>query len=159
MSIYQQIYDKNKSIDATMADKFENKKQDILLKNMIKLIVKFSDLASEIKSFKYSTYEISKEKVLERFSDVLMMTLFFANILDMTLEEKAVAPIEDNINKQILYLFQLITNLNDNYTKDSVSSILVNLIYLAELLELTDDEIYESTMSRIALIEKRIEDM
>lgn len=153
-----EIYKKNKELDSLFLSIYGGKIDDILLKNMLELLVEIGELANEVKSFKYwKEVNVDKNKVIHEFTDALLMILFFANTLDMTLNEDAIMPVELDVNKQLIYLFQLGAELPENYNKAKVSELLLNLIHLKDLLDLKDDEVYNYAIKNILEIKERLE--
>lgn len=152
-----QVYNQNKLLDTMFAKVYGNS-IDIIEKNKLELLVELGELANESKCFKYwSKKEANRELVLEEYADTLLMVFYFFNQFNISLDEEF--PRENNydIVNEFMDLFNLISRLKDEYTKDLIKEIFVNMLRLGTLLGFSIDEIIESSLKKIKIDMKRFE--
>ena len=147
MKFLDEVYKKNKVLDDIFIKLFEDK--DMFKKNKLELLVEIGELANETKCFKYwSNKTPNKDLVLEEYADCIIMTLYLHNYYNLELEDIEYNRITD-INDQFAYLYKLSTDLYFNDNKETIREILFNLLNLATLLNISKDEIIESTLMKI----------
>lgn len=154
---YQELYNQNKELDKLFIDTY-GRTDSIILKNKLELLVELGELANETKVFKYwSKKEPNHALVLEEYADTLLMVLYFFRELNVSLEEEFIQPQNNDVINAFIYLFDLISKLDKEYTKDLIKEIFVNLLYLGNLLDLSDEEIITSALNKIEIDKKRFE--
>lgn len=158
MKEFQIVYDKNKELDAMFAKEYGNS-EDIINKNKLELIVELGELANESRCFKYwSVKKPIKDKVLEEYADCMLMVLYFFNILEVSLEEMFPKPKKANdILEEFTYVFNLSSRTRDEYNKDIIKEIFVNLLELGYLLGFTNQDIISGCLKKIEINKKRFE--
>ena len=155
---FQIIYDKNKELDKMFYQEYGNS-QEIIDKNKLELLVELGELANETRCFKYwSVKKPDRDKVLEEYADVMLMVLYFFNILDISLDEEFPKYIKTNdILEQFTILFNLSSRIRDEYNEDIIKEIFINLLQLGYLLDFTDEDIISGCLRKIEINMKRFE--
>ena len=156
MKFLSEVYKKNNILDDIFIDKFSLVDKDMFRKNKIELLVEIGELANETKCFKYWTKkEPNRELVKEEYADCIIMTLCLYNYYDMKLDDIEYERIND-INDVFAKLYQLASSVYFNDNKEELQKVLFYLINLAELLNITKDEIVEASLKKIELDTKRM---
>ena len=158
MSEFQIIYDKNKELDLMFLKEYGNS-QEIIDKNKLELLVELGELANETKCFKYWSVKLpDRDKVLEEYANVMLMILYFFNILEVSLDEEFPKLNEDiDILEQFTLLFGLGAKLREKYNKEIMKEIFVNLLNLGYILKFTNQDIIDGCLKKIIINKKRFE--
>jgi len=157
MKKYKEVYEKNKKLDDIFIEKYEKDQPFYFEKNCLGFLVELGELANETKCFKYWTIKESNRKaVLEEFADCITMTLCFFNVLNLNLENFKEHYKSDNVLEIFNYLYQQGAKLMIKINEDLVKDIFVNLLHLAKLLELSEDEIINAINKKQDKIEQRL---
>ena len=155
---WNNIYVKNKRLDEIFYEKFKDDNK-MFEKNCIELIVEIAEFANESRCFKYWTKKsVNKDDVLEELADCLMMCLYFYNYLNIEEIEIKNYNFSNDILISLNDVFKLSTLLIDNIDKENVIKIFNYLIYIGELLNLSEEEIYNACLKKINKQEKRLEE-
>ena len=155
MKFLEEVYEKNKELDAIF-DKEYGSDKDMHKKNKIELLVEIGELANETKCFKYWTNKVpNKELVLLEYADCIMMILYFYGYYNLELYDIEFNRIED-INEEFAYLYKLGSELYFNENINIIKELLFNLINLANLLNITKNEIVEACNNKIMIARNRI---
>jgi dimeric dUTPase (all-alpha-NTP-PPase superfamily) len=159
MKKFEKIYEANKELDDLFSEDFDFYDKDIFSKNALELLVEIGELANETRCFKYwSTKQpSSKEVILDEYADCMLMAFAFCNGLEVSLEEEFENTIPRKIHEQFLYLYKISSDLVNDYNKDIVKRILVNLVYLGSLLNFDDQDIIDGCLNKINRNKKRLQ--
>ena len=151
------IYKETKYLDDLFAEKY-GEDQEIVRKNKLELLVEYGELANETRCFKYWSIKQSgeKEKVLEEYIDCLFMILYFCNITGVSLDEKFPTSDNKDMIDTFLNIYKYTANLDEIPKKEDVKRILVESLYLAELLGFTTDDLERGTMMKSEIVQKRL---
>ncbi|MDD4299007.1 MAG: dUTP diphosphatase [Bacilli bacterium] len=158
MEVFNEIYKANQEIDRIYKEKYYNEEL-IIRKNMLALLVELGELANEIRCFKYwsSKPSSSREVILEEFADCMLFLLAFCNYLDVSLDEDFPEPSNYEINKQFIYLYQLCSDLPNNYNKEHIKRIFSNLIKLGRLLLFSNEDIIKACKRKQDILYERLD--
>ena len=152
---FNKVYDENKKLDSLFIQLYDNS-EDIILKNKLELLVELGELANETKCFKYWSKKMpNKDLVLEEYADTLLMVFYFFRELDIDLMDVFPNPIKEDINNKFITLYKLMSIFREEYTKDIIKEIFINLLDLGNLLKLTDNEIIYSCLNKIEIDKQR----
>jgi len=155
--LYKEVYNQNKSLDQLFINAYGNS-NEIITKNKLELLVELGELANESKCFKYwSKKSPDKNLVLEEYADCLLMIFYFMREFDIELNETFPNTDNNNIIDQFLVLYKLTSNLLNQYTKELIKEIFVQMINLGKLLNLSDKEIIASCFNKIKIDKQRFE--
>ena len=157
MERYQKIYERNKRLDDIFIEKYESQEPLYFEKNCLEFLVELGEFANETKCFKYwSVKKPNHDEVLEEFADCITMILYFFNTLNLELDNFEEHQKSSNVLEIFNYLYQqgtkLMTKLNEKLVKD----IFINLLYLAELFDLKEEEIITAISKKQDKIEERL---
>lgn len=156
MKFLEEVYQKNKELDEIFINKYSSIDKEMYKKNKIELLVEIGELANETKCFKYWTNkEPNRELIKEEYADCIIMTLCLFNYHDIELEDVKFKRILD-INDQIAYLYKIASDYYFNDNRFVLEEILFELINLASLLNISKEEIIESSLKKIELDTKRM---
>ena len=155
---YTNIYKVTRYLDSLFESNYSNDKE-ILRKNKVELLVELGELANETRCFKYWSIRQKgeKEKVLEEYIDCLFMILYFCNIKNISLDEKFPKASNGDIIETFLTLYKYSGNFGKIPKKDDVKKVLVELDYLAKLLDFTIEDLERVTNKKRKIIEDRFE--
>ena len=158
MKEFQELYNRNKELDKMFYQKYGNN-EDIINKNKLELLVELGELANETRCFKYwSVKKADKDKVLEEYADVLLMILYFFNILKVSLDEPfPKSNKKEDILEKFAYLFKLSSHIREECNKEIMKEIFVNFLELGNMLNITTKEIITSCDKKITINKKRFE--
>ncbi len=153
------IYKETKHLDELFALQYDIRSQEIIKKYKLELLVEFGELANETRCFKFwSTRQTGdKEKVLEEYIDCLFMILYFCNITNVSLEEEFPVVEEKDIITTFLTLYEYGNDLSKNLERETIKKLLVEILYLASLLDFTLDDLVRETKKKSLIIQERLE--
>ncbi len=141
------MLENQKILDARIMDSFKLEDSDTLEKRILALLVEVSELANEVRCFKYwSTKSASsKEVILEEYVDGLHFILSLSITFDEVLVLEQVAHAYD-LTTAFLKLNELI--ITQAYHSHSINGVYNLYYYIAELLKFSDDEITEAYFAK-----------
>ena len=152
---WKRVYDNNKRLDGIFFQKYE--KEDIYRKNCIEFLVELGEFVNETKVFKYwSIKKPDKEKMLLEYADTITMCLTFYRELGLEIDDRYLHIDETDILKVINYLYQKISLLLNNLSEELIKDIFYNLLYLGELLEISEEETLNAICEKHKIIEERL---
>lgn len=153
------IYKETKHLDELFALQYDIRSQEIIKKYKLELLVEFGELANETRCFKFwSTRQTGdKEKVLEEYIDCLFMILYFCNITNVSLDEEFPVVEEKDIITTFLALYEYGSDLSKNFERETIKKLLVEILYLASLLDFTLDDLVRETKKKSLIIQERLE--
>lgn len=156
-SKWNEIYLNNKRLDNIFFEKYGNNKE-LFKKNCIELLVELGEFINETRIFKYwSIKKTNKELVLEEYADVMTMILYFYNILDLQIMQPFSHAESQDILEVLNYLYNQMSKLmTDKYLENLVIDIFNNLIYVSQLLNISEDEIIDAINKKHKIIEERL---
>ena len=148
---YKELYEEKKLIDDAFDKLYDSDCQDVIKKTLLALLVELGELANETNCFKYW---IDKKPspdpiILEEYADCMLMAMFFCRNLDISLDENFDEVKENTLVEQFIYLYRECSSLLNDYRKERVKSILVNLIYLGYLMGYDDTQLVDAGLSKI----------
>ena len=148
MDFLQEVYLKNNELDDIYIGKF-NQEPLMYKKNKMELLVEIGEMANETKCFKYwSNKEANRELVLEEYADCIIMTLCLFNYHHLSLDNTSFKKMDDAIDT-IAYIYKLASEFYFNDDSNLLKEILFNLVNLACLLNITNEEIISSSLAKI----------
>ena len=152
------IYKETKYLDELFGEQYDIKAPEIIRKNKLELLVEFGELANETRCFKFWSKKQNgeKEKILEEYIDCLFMILYFCNINDVSLDETFESPEKLDLIDTLLKLYDYGCILNKEMNKIIVKKLLVEIIYLSELLGFNLDDLEKGTINKSKIIQKRL---
>ena len=158
MKKFQKIYDENKELDKMFDTTFND--DEMVKKNKLELLVEIGELANETRYFKYwSTKKMDIELVKGEFADCMIMSFYFFNILNISLDEKFIDIKEDYDNVDIFgRLYKLASDFYVNMNKEIIKEFFVTLIKLGHMIGFSDDDIIDICMKKIIRDKKRFEE-
>ena len=156
--IFNDIYSANKELDKMFDNKFQDVEKN--KKNKLELLVEIGELANETRYFKYWKNEpINLDLVKEEFADCMIMTFYFFNILNISLDEEFMEV--DKYDKVDIFarLYKLASDFYYVDDKNTVKEIFVTLISLGYLIGLSNEEIIASCMKKINKSKAKFEEL
>ena len=146
-SIFSNVYESNKELDK-MFDVFNDR--EIVKKNKLELLVEIGELANETRFFKYwYNKPMDINLVKGEYADCIIMTLYFFNILNISLDEDF--PNIDKYDKVDIFgrLYKLASDFYYNSDKNIIKKIFVTLINLGYLIGFNNDDIINACLTKI----------
>lgn len=159
MDRYNDVYVRNKKLDAIFMDKYMSIENKYYEKNCLELIVELAELVNESKCFKYWTIKKpNKELVLEEYADSLLMVLYMFNVYNIDSVSTIDVDMSDDILESFNILIRMCTNLmnRDNVNEMFLKEIFTRLLHIGKLLELNDNEIIDACYKKIIINEERL---
>lgn len=155
----ENIYKETKYLDELFLQQYDIKSPEIIQKYKLELLVEFGELANETRCFKFwsKRQKGEKEKILEEYIDCLFMILYFCNINNVELNECFELPEKTDLVGAFLKLYEYGLFLNNQMNKDIVKKLLVQILYISELLEFDLIDLEEETKKKSLIIQKRLE--
>ncbi len=146
--IFNEVYESNKELDQMFDDHFID--PDMYKKNQLELLVEIGELANETRYFKYwSNKPIDITLVKGEYVDCIIMTLYFFNKMNISLEEKF-NEVDDYDKVEIFArLYKLASEFYYNNDKDIIKEIFVTLIKLGYLIGFNNDDIIDACLTKI----------
>ena len=152
---WNKIYENNIVLDKIYQEKYKDT-EDFYKKNAIELLVELGEFVNETKCFKYWTIKpVDKEKMLDELADCITMDMVFFNILniDFTIERTNTC---DNVLDVVNDTFYLATKLTNKCEEKTVKGIISNLFRIAELLDVTEEEILDAIENKHKIVLDRL---
>ena len=152
------IYNETKYLDELFSQQYDIKSPEIIHKYKLELLVEFGELTNETRCFKFwSTKQTGeREKILEEYIDCLFMILYFSNITGVSLDEDFPNTNSNDIIEVFLKLYEYGVDLSKEMSKDTVKKLLVEILYLSELLNFNLDDLEKETKKKSLIIQKRL---
>lgn len=147
-SIFENVLKSNKELDEMFNTSFPDK--EMVKKNKLELLVEIGELANETRYFKYwSNKPIDMELVKGEYADCIIITFYFFNILNISLDEEFNKV--DEYNKVDIFgrLYKLASEFYYNSDKELIKEIFVTLINLGYMIGFNNLDIINACMSKI----------
>ncbi len=156
----KEIYQESKRLDSLFGEQNDLFSDEIIEKNILELLVEFGELANETRCFKYWSIKpmSDKEVILEEYIDCLFMILCFCNMTNVSMDEAFPTATQENIVGTFLTLYKDGFNLKKNLPKETVKQLLVNILYLADLLNFQYEDIKKGVSKKSLIIKKRFKE-
>lgn len=158
MKKFQKIYDENKELDKMFDNTFKD--IEMVKKNKLELLVEIGELANETRYFKYwSNKKMDLNLVKGEFADCMIMSFYFFNILNISLDEEFKI-INDNYDNVDIFgrLYKLASDFYLNENKETIKEFFSTLIKLGHMIGFTDFDIIEICLNKISKDKKRFEE-
>ena len=84
------------------------------------------------------------------------MILYFCNITDVSLNEDFIEENDRNVVEVFLKLYEYGTDLNKELDKEVIKKLLVEILYLSNLLGFTLDDLKKETKRKSLVIQNRL---
>lgn len=148
MNEYLKVYEENKHLDTMFLIYGED--NDLFDKNILEFLVELGEFANETKCFKYwSKKEMNRSAALEELADCITMCFYFFNKLNIDLKEVKFVDNDKTIIDQFIYLYEQISLIKKDFTKERLIDIFVNLRYLGICFNFSDNDITNSCLNKI----------
>ena len=146
--IFNDVYTSNKELDEMFNTTFPD--IEMVKKNKLELLVEIGELANETRYFKYwSNKPINMQLVKEEYADCIIITLYFFNIMGISLDDEF-KTIEQYDKIDIFgRLYKLASEFYYNDDKDIIKEIFVTIINLGYLIGFNNQDIIEACFNKI----------
>lgn len=137
-----EIYEKEKIINAHFRRKYDYESEEIFNKQVLELLCELSEFAYETKCFKYWKKEeqSSPDITIPEFADCLMITLCFCDLANID-EIKIENIDEKDMVKLFIETNSIASSLTMNLEKEKLLKILSNLLAISILLNYSDEDL------------------
>lgn len=153
---WNRVYQTNKELDGIFYQKYGNDK-DIYAKNCLEILAELGEFVNETKIFKYwSLKKPDRIKVLLEYADIITMCLYFYREFDLDIDDSYIHINSNSIIEVINYLYQKMSLLMENKSKDLIKNIFYNVLYTGELLGLKEEEIINAIDKKHKIIKERL---
>ncbi len=145
---FNDVFIANKELDQMFNNAFPD--PEMYKKNKLELLVEIGELANETRYFKYwSTKPVDMDLVKGEYADCVIITLFFFNVMGISLDEEF--PVVGEYDKVDIFgrLYQLGSNFYYNDDKNIVKEFFVTVINLGYMIGFNDDDIINACMTKI----------
>lgn len=146
--IFNDVYNANKELDKMFDDTFQD--SEIVKKNKLELLVEIGELANETRYFKYwSSKPLDIELIKGEYADVLIMTLYFFNILDISLDGDF--PQIADYDKVDIFarLYKLGSDFYYDTNQNIIKEVFVTVIKLGYLIGFDNNDIMNACLNKI----------
>ncbi len=146
--IFNDVFKSNKELDEMFNNSFPD--PEMVKKNKLELLVEIGELANETRYFKYwSNKPIDIDLTKMEYADCIIITLYFFNIMNISLDEEFNKI--DDYNKIDIFgrLYKLASDFYYNDDKEIIKEIFVTIINLGYLIGFNNDDIIEACMTKI----------
>ena len=145
---FNDIYKANKELDEMFNNSFPDR--EMFKKNKLELLVEIGELANETRYFKYwSKKPVDIELVKGEYADCIIITLYFFNIMNISLDEEFKTIDEYNNIDIFGRLYKLASEFYYNDDKDIIKEIFVTIISLGYIIGFSDEDITDACMTKI----------
>ncbi len=154
-----EIVDLQSKLDQSIYEKFNLNYENTFTKRKLALIVELSELANEVRSFKFWSLKSASSKniILEEYVDCIHFCISLGIGMNIDFENIEVTPIDsDDINETFIATIESVTKLN----KDEVITykfMFDNILNLAKQLDFSYDDIFKSYLNKNQINHKRQE--
>lgn len=146
--IFNDVYEANKELDKMFDNSFVD--PEMVKKNKLELLVEIGELANETRYFKYwSKKPINIELVKGEFADCFIMTLYFFNIMNISLDEEFKKVEKYNKVDVFARLYKLASDFYYDNSKDTIKEIFATIVELGYIIGFTDKDIIDACMTKI----------
>ena len=146
--IFDEVYKANKELDKMFDNAFTD--PEMIKKNKLELLVEIGELANETRYFKYwSNKPINMELVKGEFADCFIMTLYFFNIMNISLDEEFKKVEKYNKVDIFARLYKLASDFYYDDSKDIIKEIFSMIVELGYIIGFTDKDIIDACMTKI----------
>lgn len=157
MEKWNLLYERNRKLDSIFESKYLGTVDKYYEKNALELIIEFGEFINETKCFKY--WSIKKPNIsdmLEEYADCFLMVLYLYNHFDINEVKLVEIDKEKDILLEINNIFNLMTGLIKNGSKELSEVIFSHMYYLKDLLEIREEDIIEACYKKILINEERL---
>ena len=146
--VFNDVFKANKELDEMFNMRFPD--TEMVKKNKLELLVEIGELANETRYFKYwSNKKIDIELVKMEYADCIIITLYFFNIMNISLDEEFME-IDKYDNVDIFArLYKLASDFYYNDDKDTIKEIFVTIINLGYMIGFNNEDIINACMTKI----------
>ena len=145
---FNDVFKANKELDEMFNTTFPD--PEMIKKNKLELLVEIGELANETRYFKYwSNKPMDMELVKMEYADCIIITLYFFNIMNISLDEEFM-DIDKYDNVDIFgRLYKLASDFYYNDDKELIKEIFVTIINLGYMIGFNNEIIINSCMTKI----------
>ena len=146
--VFNDVFKANKELDEMFNMRFPD--TEMVKKNKLELLVEIGELANETRYFKYwSKKPMDIELVKMEYADCIIITLYFFNIMNISLDEEFME-IDKYDNVDIFArLYKLASDFYYNDDKDTIKEIFVTIINLGYMIGFNNEDIINACMTKI----------
>lgn len=156
--VFNDVYTANKELDKMFDNEFQD--EEMYKKNKLELLVEIGELANETRYFKYwKNIPINLDAAKEEFADCMIMTFYFFNILNISLDEEFMEIEKYDKVDIFARLYKLASDLYYNDDKNIIKEIFVTLINLGYLIGFSNEDIVEACMNKINKSKAKFEEL
>lgn len=153
------IIELQKELDKKLIETHSFNEECVFFKKKLALVVEISELANEIKVFKYWSLnkEINYEKAIFEYVDCLHFLLSFCNFFKVDITNLAYKKIDrpTDISNFILLVIKKCMEIDG---KEKCENALLYFLYLAELLNFSDADVEKYYLLKNSINLERIKD-
>ena len=154
---WNKIYQTNIELDGIFYKKYGNDK-DIYKKNCLEILVELGEFINETKVFKYwSCKKPYKDKMLDEYADVITMCLYFYREFGLEIDNRYLHLETKSIIELMNYLYHQMSLLMENNNSELIQDIFYNVLYMGELLNISEEEIIDAINKKHQIIKERLE--
>ena len=155
--IFNDVFKTNKELDEMFNNSFPD--DEMVKKNKIELLVEIGELANETRYFKYwSNKPINLDLVKGEYADCIIITLYFFNIMNISLDEEFKTI--EKYNKVDVFgrLYKLASDFYYNNDKELIKEIFVTIINLGYMIGFTNQDIINLSLNKIKKDKERFKE-
>ncbi len=146
--VFNGVFSANKELDEMFNNTFPD--DEMVKKNKLELLVEIGELANETRYFKYwSSKPMDMELVRGEYADCVIITLYFFNIMNISLDEEF-KKIEEYDKVDIFArLYKLASDFYYCDDKDLIKEIFATIINLGYMIGFNNQDIIDACMTKI----------
>ena len=145
---FNDVFKANKELDEMFNTSFPD--SEMVKKNKLELLVEIGELANETRYFKYWINKpMDMELVKMEYADCIIMTLYFFNIMNISLDEEFMSISEYDKIDIFGRLYKLASDFYYSDSKELIKEIFVTIINLGYLIGFNDNDIINACMTKI----------
>lgn len=159
MYSWEELYRRNKELDEIFFERYAND-SEFYEKNCIEFLVELSEFINETKCFKFwSIKEPNRKNMIEELGNCFTMIMVFYNLKNIPFEPKRLyaSSKESKLLEIINTTYYLGTKIYSECNKELLDTIFENLLRIANILNIDENDIKEGIHSVHIKIEKRLE--
>lgn len=146
--VFSDVLKSNMELDEMFNKTFPD--PEMIKKNKLELLVEIGELANETRFFKYwSNKPMDMELVCGEYADCIIITFYFFNIMNISLEEEFKSI--DEYDKVDIFgrLYKLASEFYYNDDKELIKEFFVTVVKLGYMIGFNNNDIINACMTKI----------
>ncbi len=149
------IYNETKLLDHLTFFKYSMASFDSLRK--YQLLIEIEDLINKAHSCNFwQNGKRDYHQALPEYISCLFIILYFCNYFQVELDEEFPSIDKQSLQQSFFHLYDLSVQFSQNSSKEKIKEILVQLLYVAQLLHFSFEDVTKESQQKSFLLQKKL---